>query len=467
MSPHPNTDRNRLEVKSPGIYIYLVAGVAALGGLLFGYDLAVVSGAIIFLSRRFALSPAAVGFAIGSSQIGCMIAPFAVSSICDRWGRKLTLVATALLFAISAVGTSLSQNPLQFNMSRIVAGLAIGFASIVSPMYIAEVAPARIRGRLVTLNQLAIGAGALVSYAVSYYLSFAGNWRLMFGLAALPSLGFLIGLAFIPQSPRWLVQASRIEEAEKILARIEGPVNAREELRSIQGSVSIEQGRLSELFRPGIRTALIIAISLCLFQGWCGGTAVNFYAPILFQRTQGSSVSHAILLALFLNISSLICAFVSLLLVDIFGRRPLLLIGSAGMALTQMCLGFFLRGTAPASYAIVTVFLLNICYQLSFAPIAWLILSEIFPMPLRAKGQAVGSFAVWMSTYLSNQFLAPLMNYFEHTFGSVGAAFWLFAVVCVAGFLFSWAMVPETRGKSLEEIAAWWLTPEKVASKGA
>lgn len=446
------------------LFVYLVATVAALGGLLFGYDLAVVSGAIIFLTKAFTLTPAGVGFAIGSSQIGCMIAPFAAGSISDGWGRKQTLIISAVLFVASAFGTALSNSIFQFNVFRIVAGIAIGLASVVSPMYIAEISPARIRGRLVSLNQFAIGVGALSSYAVSYNLSFSGNWRLMFGLAAVPASGFLIGLGFIPQSPRWLVQKDRFREAENILARIDGRNSARLETKAIRETICAESGTMSELFRPGIRVALLVAVMICLFQGWSGGTAVSFYMPIIFQKAESLSASQAIFQTLLLNISSLIFTILTLFLVDRVGRRPLLLVGTAGMAVTQLLLGFSLRGAVPGIYTVVTLFLFSISYNVSLAPLAWLILSEIFPTRLRAKGQAAGTFAVWVSTYFSNQFLGPLMSYFERSFGSAAAAFWLFSLVCVAAFIFGWKMVPETKGKSLEQIAHWWRRPGEVAT---
>ena len=444
------------------VFVYLVAAVAAVGGLLFGFDLAVVSGAIIFLTKAFSLAPMAIGFALGSSQIGCMIAPLAAGTLSDTWGRKQTLIISALLFAASAIGTAFSRNMFEFNAFRIVAGVAIGLASVVSPMYIAEIAPVRIRGSLVSLNQLAIGVGALSSYVVCYYLSFSGNWRLMFGLAAVPALGFLLGLGFIPQSPRWLAQQGKFREAEDILARIDGKHNAELEIKAIQEVISAETGTLSELFGPGLRIALLVAVMLCLFQGWSGGTAVSFYAPLIFQKAESITPSQAIFQTLLLNVTSLIVTITfTAYLVDRVGRRPLLLIGTAGMALTQILLGFSLRGGVPAIYTVAAVFLFVISYSLSLAPLAWLILSEVFPTRLRAKGQAAGTLAVWVSIFVSNQFLGPMMSHFEKSWGSAGPAFWLFALICIVSLIFSWKVVPETRGKSLEEIAAFWLQDKR------
>ena len=437
-------------------YVYLVSVVAATGGFLFGYDLAVVSGAIIFLQKQFALSTYQVGFAIGSAQIGCIFAPFFAGPVIDRWGRKKTLFAAALLFAIAAVGTALPRNMTEFNTFRIVAGVAIGLASVVSPMYIAEISPAAIRGRLVSMNQFAIVIGAMSSYGVSYLFSFSGNWRMMFACAAIPTLALMVGLLFIPESPRWLAQKGKFDGAFKVMQRIEGTARAEEEISAIRSTIATEEGGWHELFVPGVRMALIVGVTLCFLQGWSGGTAVNFYAPLIFQKASSLGASGAIFQTLMLNVSSLVFTTVALFLVDVVGRRPLLLIGSAGMAVTLGTLGLCLHLSLPGIYAVVSVFAFNMFYQISVAPLAWLILSEIFPNRLRAKGQSVGTLAVWISTYLSNQFLGPMMGYFEKAFGSVGPAFWVFGALCVFILVFGWKMVPETKQRSLEEIAGWW-----------
>jgi len=430
--------------------------VAAIGGFLFGYDLAVVSGAIIFLQKQFHLDAYAVGFAIGSAQIGCILAPFFAGYLSDRLGRKRTLFAAALLFGLAAMGTALPRNMAEFNAFRILAGVAIGLASVVSPMYIAEISPAPIRGRLVSLNQFAIVIGAMSSYGVSYLFSFSANWRAMFACAAIPTLALMIGLLFIPESPRWLAEKSRFEDAARIMTRIEGPTHAAREIQAIRETVAAENGTWSELLWPGARMALVVGVALCFFQGWSGGAAVNFYAPLIFQKASAVGATTAILETLLLNVSSLVFTTISLFLLDIVGRRPMLLLGAAGMAFSHLFLGLTLYRELPGIYTVIAVFAFNIFFQISIGPIAWLILSEIFPVRLRAKGQSAGTLAVWISTYLSNQFMGPLMSYFERIFGSVGPVFWVFAVVCVCLFFFGWKMVPETKQQSLEEIAGWW-----------
>jgi MFS transporter, SP family, arabinose:H+ symporter len=458
--PDPDIDRG------DRLFVFLVSLVAATGGFLFGYDLAVVSGAIIFLQKQFALSTLQVGFAIGSAQIGCMFAPFFAGAVSDRWGRKRILFAAALLFGIAAVGTALPRNMVEFNAFRIVAGVAIGLASVVSPMYIAEIAPAAIRGRLVSMNQFAIVIGAMASYGVSYLFSFNGNWRMMFACAAIPTLVLMIGLLFIPESPRWLAQEGRFDDAFQVMSRIEGKAKAETEVAAIRSTIAAEASAWRELLLPGVRMALIVGVCLCLLQGWSGGSAVNFYAPLIFQKATSLGPSGAILQTLLLNGSSLVFTTVALLMVDVVGRRPLLLIGSAGMAAALVLLGLCLYRSLPGLYTVIAVFVFNMFFQISIAPLAWLILSEIFPTRLRAKGQSAGTLAVWVSTYLSNQFLGPLMGYFEKALGSVGPAFWVFAAVCVFIFAFGWKMVPETKQRTLEEIAGWWLHPGPARSSG-
>jgi MFS transporter, SP family, arabinose:H+ symporter len=438
------------------LYVFLVSVVAAVGGFLFGYDLAVVSGAIIFLQKQFSLNTYQVGFAIGSAQIGCIIAPFFAGQVSDSWGRKKTLLAAAVLFTIAAMGTALPRNMTEFNAFRIVAGVAIGLASVVSPMYIAEIAPATIRGRLVGVNQFAIVIGAMVSYGVSYLFSFSGNWRAMFACAAIPAVALVVGLFFIPESPRWMAEKGRFDDAFRVMARIEGKTGAEKGIVAMRETIAAERGTWRELLGPGIRMALIVGTALCFFQGWTGGTAVNFYAPLIFQKASSLGASGAILQTFLLNVSSLVFTTVALILVDVVGRRPLLLVGSAGMTVMLFFLGFCIYRNLPGIYSVISVFGFNMFFQISIAPLAWLILSEVFPVRLRAKGQSVGTLAIWVSTYLSNQFLGPMMSYFEKAFGSVGPAFWVFALVCAVLFVFGWKMVPETKQRSLEEIAGWW-----------
>jgi SP family arabinose:H+ symporter-like MFS transporter len=288
----------------------------------------------------------------------------------------------------------------------------------------------------------------------------------MFACAAIPTIALMIGVIFIPESPRWLAQKGRFDGAFAVMSRIEGKAKAGQELHALKDSLATQEGSWRELLWPGMRMALIVGVGLCFLQGWSGGAAVNFYAPLIFQKASSVGASGAIFQTLMLNVSSLVFTTAALFMVDIVGRRPMLLVGAIGMALSHAFLGLCLYKEFPGGYTVAAVFLFNMFFQISMGPLAWLILSEIFPTHLRAKGQSAGTLAVWVSTYLSNQFLGPVMNYFQNKFGSVGPAFWIFGILCVFILIFGWKLVPETKQRSLEEIAAWWQQrPEPVAGR--
>ena len=445
-----------LKSQTSRAYVYLISLVAAVGGLLFGYDLSIISGAVIFLEKEFSLSAMELGLAIGSATLGCIPGPLVAGWIGDRIGRKKSLLVAALLFGGCAVGTAFSRNIAQFSVYRILGGVGVGVASVVSPMYIAEVAPARLRGRLVSLYQLAIVIGSTASIVVSYFFSFSGNWRGMFLSMLVPATVLLLGLLFVPESPRWLVQRNRSDEAFQILAKVDGPANAGSELKEIHTAITAESANISELFRPGLRVALLVAVALGIFQQWTGVSPLTFYAPIIFQKAGFRLASDALLQTIIFNICNLACTVTAFLVVDRLGRRPLLLLGTAGMALAQALLGTFFWFNLAGVYVVFAMFLCVGTYALSLAPMTWLIISEIFPMRLRAKGQAAGSLAVWIAAYSSTQFMAPTMRYMDRHFGSVAGMFWVYAGVCVLALLFGWRYVPETKGRSLEEIGRSW-----------
>jgi MFS transporter, SP family, arabinose:H+ symporter len=437
-------------------YVYLISLVAAVGGVLFGYDLSIISGAVIFLEKEFSLSALQLGWAMGSASLGCISGPLVAAWVGDYIGRKKSLVVAAVLFGGCAVGTALSHSVATFSLFRIVGGMGVGVASVVSPMYIAEVAPARLRGRLVSLNQLGIVTGSTGSIVVSYFLSFSGNWRGMFLSMMIPALVLLIGVLFVPESPRWLVQEKRATEAYAILAKVDGEANAQSEMEEIEKALAADTGTISELFAPGVRVALLIAVALGVFQQWTGVSPITFYAPIIFQKAGFSLASDALRQTIIFNISNMICTVTAMLTVDKLGRRPLLLIGTAGMVLGQLMLGTFFWFNMTGIYVVVAMFLCVGTYALSMAPMTWLVMSEIFPTRLRAKGQSAGALALWMATYTSTQLMAPTMRFMEQRFGSLAGVFWIYALVCVAALLFIWRMVPETKGRTLEEIGRSW-----------
>jgi len=443
--------------KSAGnLYVYLISLVAAVGGFLLTYDVVIMSGGIIFLKKEFNLSPLAVGFSMTSAMIACFFRPSFGGWLSDRLGRKKTLLLSAALFGVSAIGTALPRNIVEFNVFRILGGFGVGAACIVSPMYIAEVAPPTIRGRLVLLTQVANVVGEIASYLVAYYLSFSGNWRWMFGSTTVPVACFTAALLFVPESPRWLMQKDREQEAFDILNRIDGEHSAHAEMIAIRDSLVEKSCRLKDLLMPGIRIALLIAIGLAVFQQLDGVTVLIFYAPIIMQQAGFPQASEAIRVTMIVGIWNLICTFAAVWLIDRVGRRPLLLYGTLGMAggLTAMGIFFHLHITGPVVPLVMMIAVA--AYVMSMAPVAWLIMSEIFPNHMRGKGMAVASTALWIASFGAN-FLFPLMTaYSEKHYGSAASAFWLFAVVCLVTFVFCWWLVPETKGRSLEEIGQSW-----------
>jgi sugar porter (SP) family MFS transporter len=445
-------------------YVYLISLVAAVGGFLFGYDISIISGAVIFLRKQFALSPAQLGFAIASASLGCISGPFLAGWLSDRIGRKRSLILADVLFGICAVGTATTAGIREFNVYRIIGGIGVGVASVVSPMYIAEVAPTRIRGRLVTLNQLAIVIGSTSSIVVSYFLSFSGNWRAMFASALVPVGVLLVGLFFVPESPRWLVESGRDEEALKILTQVDGAENAALAVREIQETTAVESGRITELFQPGIRTALLIAVTLGLLQQWTGVSPLTFYAPIIFQKAGFKLASDALAQTILFNIWNFACTVAALLLVDRVGRRPLLLLGTTGMVLGQLLMGTFFHFKLTGTYVVAAMFLCVGAYAMSLAPLTWLIMSEVFPTRIRAKGQAAGSLAVWIGAFTSTQAFAPATQWLETRFGSPAGVFWIFAAVCAAAVLFENRVVPETKGRSIEAIGKSWTMGSETPS---
>jgi SP family arabinose:H+ symporter-like MFS transporter len=292
---------------------------------------------------------------------------------------------------------------------------------------------------------------------VSYFLSFSGNWRGMFASALVPSLVLLVGLFFVPESPRWLMQKSREEQALNILTRLEGQDAATIALHEIRDSGSKESGGWNELFRPGIRIAVLIAVSLGVLSQWTGVSPMVIYAPIIFQRAGFTIASDALLQTLVFYLWNLVCTVGVLFVIDRFGRRPLLLLGTAGMVLGQLLMGTFFHVNMMGIYVVLAMFLCLGSFAISLAPLPWLIMSEIFPSRIRAKGQSAAALCLWLAAYSSVQATAPIMHNMEQKFGSPAGVFWIFALICVIALLFEWRMVPETKNKSLEEIGRLWI----------
>jgi len=453
---HPEGDRGS------AAYVLLLASVAALGGLLFGYDTAVIAGAIDFLEVRFALNALWKGWAVSNVLVGCMIGAAVAGPLSDRFGRKRVLVLAAVLFAVSAVGSALPRNLLELVAARFIGGLGVGVASMLSPLYIAEVSPPTIRGRLVSVNQIAIITGMLIVSVVNWLIAESApqeqwnvqlGWRWMFASETLPAVLFLLCLLVVPESPRWLTKQGREDEALGVLTRVSGRKRAESELAEIKETIAAESGSFWELFRPGVRRAMLIAVVLAVLQQVTGINAVLYYAPGIF-RSSGTEVTstQALLQTVALQAVNLLFTLVAIWVVDRGGRRPLLLATSAAMGVSLLLLGGAFQLRMPP----VWVFLFTLAYVGSFAvamgPVVWVVLSEIFPTRTRGRAMGIATVALWIACFTVSQTVPAMFSRFGQA-----ATFWTYAAMCVVAFFFVLFCVPETKGKTLEQIERQWL----------
>ena len=437
-------------------YLYLPAMVAAIGGLLFGFDTAVINGAIVFIKQQFGLSDSQTEFAASSLLLGCVVGASVAAFTSDRFGRKRVLLGAAALFTISSVGAALPRNLMEFALARLLGGVAIGIASTLSPLYIAEISPAAKRGLLVSLNQLAIVSGILLSYSVNYLLTGAGpaNWRWMFAAAALPSVLFLLTLLFIPESPRWLMQKGREQEARQFLAQIVGPQAATGEVAAIRAALSEESG---DLLDPAFRKALLVAIAIALFSQFTGINTIIYYGSLVFlEHVPHQTASTALWANVTIGAINFVATIVGMLVIDRSGRKPLLMSAFAGMALSLVAVSAAIHFQAAG--AIVLFFVLGYvaCFAVGVGTGTWVMMSEICPTRVRGRAMAVATVSLWCGTLLVTLTFLSLVNLF-----TASGVFLLYATVSIAAFLFVWRKIPETKGKTLEEIEKWWLTQKR------
>lgn len=440
--------------RSSIVYLYLVSVVAAVGGLLFGFDTGVISGAIPFVTKHFNLNAHQEGFTVSNLIIGCIIGALCAGSLSDRFGRKKILILSALFFIISAVLSAIPRTIIELIIARFIGGLAVGAASVISPLYIAEISPARIRGRLVSLNQFTIVLGILITYFTNWLIVDIGpdNWRWMFAIETLPAGLFLIALFIVPESPRWLTKNGKLSDALAILIRVGGKKHAEVEIEEIKASMEIEKGSIKELFKPGLRKVLLVAILLSFFSQVTGIDSVVYYAPKVFMRAGFESTNSAFLASIMVAVTLLIFTVVAMLTIDRFGRKPLLLIGTVGMGISFAFAGFAFQSTTIGSiWVFVPIITFIAFFAMSFGPIPWVFMSEVFPTKIRGRAVALATMVLWMSNFLVAQFFPWLVE----TIG--GGTYYLFASICVIAFVFVWLMITETKGKSLEEIEKMWL----------
>lgn len=455
-------------MKNHSLFIYFICLVSAMGGLLFGYDWVVIGGAKPFYEVYFDIAgeEGMQALAMSIALLGCLLGATMAGFLADRYGRKKLLVLSALIFFVSSWATGASTTLPAFIVARLVGGMAIGLAADLSPMYIAEVAPARIRGKLVTLNQLTIVLGILGAQIINVLIaepvpegflatdilnSWNGQtgWRWMFWAVCVPSGVFFLLALFIPESPRWLASANRLEQARKVLHAIGGEDYAEREVASYtRASVSAQEGKggLSLLFSPQMRNVLLIGIVIAMFQQWSGTNVIFNYAQEIFQAA-GYGISDVLMNIVVTGIANLVFTFVAIYTVDRLGRKTLMLTGSIGLAGIYTLLGLSYFFEFKGVLMIVFVVLAIGFYAMSLGPVTWVLLSEIFPNKVRGVAMAVCTAALWIASFLLT-YTFPFLNSGLGT----GGTFLLYAVICFCGFLFVWRRIPETKGKSLEEL---------------
>jgi len=452
-------------------FIWLICLVAAMGGLLFGYDWVVVGGAKMFYEAYFNLeSESLQGWGASSALIGCLMGAILSGVLSDRFGRKRLLICAGLLFSVSAIGTAMAWTFSWYTLFRIIGGVGIGLASNLSPMYIAEISPARLRGRFVSINQLTIVIGVLLAQVVNWLISlydpadlpldptFAQilatwngqtGWRWMFAAEAVPALAFFGLMFFVPESPRWLIKNGKKALAESILSRVGGLEYARAEIMDIQQTLAAEEiARVNfrDLLEPRLLKVILIGVTLAVYQQWCGINVIFYYAEDIFQAA-GYNVKGVMLNIVITGVVMLFFTFVAIGTVDKFGRKILMLIGSAGLTATYVLLGLSFHLNKTGFLVVFLTVTAIAFYSFSLAPIVWVLLSEIFPNRIRGAAMSIAVFSLWVGCFtLSYSF--PTLN------RSLGSArtFWLYGLICVAGFTFVLLVLPETKGKSLEDI---------------
>jgi SP family arabinose:H+ symporter-like MFS transporter len=458
---------NTTMAKKSSIYLYLVCLVAALGGFLFGFDTAVISGTISLVKTDFNLSPVSEGWFVSCALLGCIIGVSFSGKLSDKYGRKIVLILSAILFLASAVGCMLSGSFNTLIVFRLIGGLGIGVASMVSPLYISEFAPSRLRGMMVSLYQLALTVGIVLAYFSNAYLANHASethtgdamqkifstevWRAMLGLGALPAGIFLLCLFLVPESPRWLLLKGEEQKATDILVKIDGAQAAVNEVKAFKAQGDDSNTSIKELFTPVYRKALWIGLLLPFLSQVCGINAVIYYGPRILEQA-GFTLNNALGGQVTIGLVNVVFTFVAIFTVDKWGRRPLLFVGIGGAVLSLVVIGvLFALGLTSGPWILIFILAFISCFAFSFGPVCWVVVGEIFPNAIRGKAMALATLSLWVGNFLVGQ-LTPVM------LEGLGSAwtFWLFALCCSPAFWLTWKLIPETKGRSLEDIEAYW-----------
>lgn len=455
-------------------YLLGLVLVASLGGFLFGYDTAVISGTIGFVKAKFGLDAVMEGWYVSSALVGCIAGVSVAGYLSDRFGRKRILLLAAALFTASAVGCALSGSHASLIGYRLVGGIGVGVASMLSPLYISEISPPRVRGRMVALYQLAITVGILCSYFVNAgLLGLAAEatpsdglvsfvfieevWRGMLGMEAVPALLFLALLFAVPESPRWLVTRGRLGEARQVLARVTDGAVAERQIDEIKTTLAHEPESWGRLLRqPGIRFALILGATLAILTQLCGINAIIYYGPRILEEA-GFALSDALGGQVVIGIVNVVFTFLAIWKIDDLGRRPLLIVGVSGILASLIVIGFLFRLEATEGpWLLVFILIFIACFAFSFGPVIWVLLSEMYPTRVRGRAMSVATLTLWTGTAIVGQMVPWLLETLEPS-----GTFWLFALFSAPAIYLAWKVLPETKGKSLEEIEAYWLSWSK------
>jgi SP family xylose:H+ symportor-like MFS transporter len=429
-------------------FLLITSFVTAMGGYLFGFDIAVITGGLPFLRDQFGLDAFWEGITTGSLALGCIVGCVIAGRVADKYGRKPGLFTAASIFFVSSLCMGMATSLSWFITSRFFAGIGVGMASMLSPMFIAEIAPAEVRGRLVAINQLTIVIGQVITHFENYQLRNNGpeSWRWMFGLGTIPSFLFLAGVLILPESPRFLLRIGKEKEARKVLGRIGNHTFIENTVSDIQHTLNNEvKTNLRGLFTKAMLPLMAVGIGLAVFQQFCGINVVLNYTTNIFKSI-GANSSEQLLQAVWISLINLLFTLIAMSLVDKFGRRPLMMGGYGVLSLLYIIIGYLLfhkNGNALPLF----IFLATGTFAVTLGPLTWVLISEIFPNNIRGKAVSVAVISLWSAYFI----LVSTFPVIEKKFGDA-AAFWVYAVICAAGFLFIWLRLPETKGKSLEAI---------------
>jgi sugar porter (SP) family MFS transporter len=453
-------------------YLLGLVLVASLGGFLFGYDTAVISGTIGFVKNKFALDSVMEGWYVSSALVGCLSGVAAAGVLSDRFGRRRVLLLAATLFAVSALGCAISGSHTTLIVYRLIGGIGVGVASMLSPIYISEVAPPRVRGRMVALYQLAITIGILSSYFVNAGLLRVANtagaggdgiihflfveevWRGMLGMEVVPALIFLLLLLVVPESPRWLVSHGKGQEARRIFSRVSDEAAADRQIGEIHATLADEPESWSRLLRqPGIRFALLLGATLAILTQLCGINAIIYYGPRILEEA-GFALSDALGGQVVIGIVNVVFTFLAIWKIDVLGRRPLLIVGVSGIFVSLIVIGvLFHLGMTEGPWLLAFILIFIACFAFSFGPVIWVLLSEMYPTRVRGRAMSVATLTLWTGTAIVGQLVPWLLETLQPS-----GTFWLFALFSAPAIYLAWRVLPETKGKSLEEIEAYWLS---------